>query len=1180
MFEKSLTDLIRGIRANKKNEQKYITVCLQEIRNEVKSNDIDIKAMAVAKLTYLQMLGYDMSWASFHIVEVMSSPKLLHKRTGYLAATQTFQQDTDVLMLTTNLIKKDLASSSPLEIGIAVGGLSHIVTPDLARDLCQDLVAMLNHSRPYIRKKVVLVLYKVFLRFPEALRLCFPRLREKLEDPDPSVVSATVSVVCELARKNPRNYLSLAPQLFKLLTTSSNNWMLIKIIKMFASLTPLEPRLVKKLLPPLTSLIQTTPAMSVLYECIHTVITGGFLEAAGESSHALAATCATKLRRFLEDPDQNLKYVGLLAMSRMLSTHPKLISEHKDIILECIDDDDFSIRLRALDLVVGMANRKSLIDIVKRLIAHLAPPENYGPESLHVASSVLDPVYRTDIINRIVFICSQNQYRNISNFDWYITVLVGLAHVSGVNVGETLTNQLMDVSVRVKSVRPFAVQQMSRLLSDEQFLKTAKKRDTNIEVLSAAAWICGEYCGYLDNVPSTLECLLTPFVVDLPVKVQSLYVHNIIKIYAFWVNELVDQWNFELQNEFVKVTEVMKEKMDMFTRTSDLEVQERAWNAKAIFGLILDVIVSRQTGEEPPLVLRGLPELFGLYELNPVAPKAQKKVPVPEGFDLDAWINEPLPDLVDDSESEHSFGSPSLDSEPIKKKKSRKAHHHSDDEEEKERRRAARQEALRNDPYYIPSGKGDTRQKQDKLLELDDEEVDSIPIVKLSLDEFDPKKSKKKKSGKSRRRAREPSPPPPVYAPEEMPEDAVDSAGSDQEGGKQKSKRESYSKTHGRRDIFEDDDSGLNAVDLSTPLGADERLPEAQAYLSPEELRRKEEVKARMERKERRAAQSQKKEIQKEKKSSKKTKSSDKPSKSKKEPKDKKGKKKKAKSPEEPQESNATEVPDMPAEELLKDERPEQVPVSLLDNDQLGVSYQIRLAEAKENEMPVLEVTLVARNKLAETLSEIKFSFIQSFDFELLSERRHPELPSVEDALTLTGEQEAQVVGYFSMRGDIRRGLTLRSDLSYDIQDSAALNQVNLEIPVYPSVFMVHDEIQMDPTRFAELLAEHGQEFDYRDTVNVVIPITSDVAIDQMLIKALGVVTTTTQLQVVEVVPGAASLYGKSVQNSQVAGLLKYDISVEDEAEKAATMIIDLKSTDDGLLEAFVEQLSSLDVTA
>lgn len=46
------------------------------------------------------------------------------------------------------------------------------------------------------------------------------------------VVAATVNVLCELARKNPPDYLPLAPQLFHLLTTSSNNWMLIKIIKL------------------------------------------------------------------------------------------------------------------------------------------------------------------------------------------------------------------------------------------------------------------------------------------------------------------------------------------------------------------------------------------------------------------------------------------------------------------------------------------------------------------------------------------------------------------------------------------------------------------------------------------------------------------------------------------------------------------------------------------------------------------------------------------------------------------------------------------------------------------------------------------------------------------------------------------------------------------------------------
>jgi len=56
--------------------------------------------------TKLDMLGYDMSWASFHVVEVMSSAKAHLKSVGYLAAIQTFTEDTDVLMLTTNLLKK------------------------------------------------------------------------------------------------------------------------------------------------------------------------------------------------------------------------------------------------------------------------------------------------------------------------------------------------------------------------------------------------------------------------------------------------------------------------------------------------------------------------------------------------------------------------------------------------------------------------------------------------------------------------------------------------------------------------------------------------------------------------------------------------------------------------------------------------------------------------------------------------------------------------------------------------------------------------------------------------------------------------------------------------------------------------------------------------------------------
>lgn len=64
--------------------------------------------------------------------------------------------------------------------------------------------------------------------------------------------------------------------------------------------------MIKKLQPPITELISTTPAISLLYECVHTCIIGGMLH--GASGHSLAKTCVTKLAAFLEDSDQNCAY--------------------------------------------------------------------------------------------------------------------------------------------------------------------------------------------------------------------------------------------------------------------------------------------------------------------------------------------------------------------------------------------------------------------------------------------------------------------------------------------------------------------------------------------------------------------------------------------------------------------------------------------------------------------------------------------------------------------------------------------------------------------------------------------------------------------------------------------------------------------------------------------------------
>jgi AP-3 complex subunit delta-1 len=53
MWERNLQDLIRGLRAHKNDESKFIASAIDDIRQEVKNKDMDLKAAAVLKLTYV-----------------------------------------------------------------------------------------------------------------------------------------------------------------------------------------------------------------------------------------------------------------------------------------------------------------------------------------------------------------------------------------------------------------------------------------------------------------------------------------------------------------------------------------------------------------------------------------------------------------------------------------------------------------------------------------------------------------------------------------------------------------------------------------------------------------------------------------------------------------------------------------------------------------------------------------------------------------------------------------------------------------------------------------------------------------------------------------------------------------------------------------------------------------------
>ncbi|GLI80476.1 AP-3 complex subunit delta [Penicillium ochrochloron] len=722
---------------------------------------MDKKATALLKLIYLEMFGYDMSWASFHVLEVMSSSKYLQKRVGYLGAVQSFRPDTEVLI-------------------------------------------------PVVRKKSIVCLYRLALVYPEALKLGWPKIQDRLMDDqeDSSVTTAAINVVCELGWRRPHDFLPLAPRFFELLVDSGNNWMAIKIIKLFATLTPLEPRLTRKLLRPLVTIIQTTSAMSLLYECINGIIQGGILD--GEDNlqerDDVATLCVGKLRGMIViDSDPNLKYVALLALNRIVTTHPTLVSMQQDVIMDCLDDPDISIRLQALELAAGMVTSETLQVVVERLLNQLRlatlssangleletvpsthpdleePEGSRSPEPSAHTAVALPNDYRSEVVHRILDICSQNNYSEVVDFEWYVSILVQLIRLLPPTEVDEYWNQtpgqdaaanfksstafrigseIRNIAVRVRGVRLEATRAAeSLLLIDNRSNFFPAGSNVGSDVLGPISWVAGEYANDLSSPSRTLQSLIDLSNVTLPPRTLQLFLQAIPKVFVRVNRDLGpgDSWKTETSLLLARVVEFL----EALAAHPDLDVQERAIEFLEVLRLSAEAL-RFDAQEMPSLLASVLPSLFTGLELNPVAFSAQKKVVLPPTLQLDVAFNDDLQSLfhtLDGSQFEtNQRGSlqdfyfvPDLALSPTKALPAiASIEMHPDSSYQNvlpgatespgatERRKLERRERYKDDPFYIAPLSGTSTPPFANDSNAGTLDIDSIPIVDLKLDSSQP----------------------------------------------------------------------------------------------------------------------------------------------------------------------------------------------------------------------------------------------------------------------------------------------------------------------------------------------------------------------------------------------------------------------------------------------------------
>jgi AP-3 complex subunit delta len=228
--------------------------------------------------------------------------------------------------------------------------------------------------------------------------------------------------------------------------------------------------------------------------------------------------------------------------------------------------------------------------------------------------------------------------------------------------------------------------------------------------------------------------------------------------------------------------------------------------------------------------------------------------------------------------------------------------------------------------------------------------------------------------------------------------------------------------------------------------------------------------------------------------------------------------------------------------------------------------YGIKLLTQQEGDIPSIEVKYVITNKSStSTLANIQLTPQESVDFEC------DDSDDVTSIGSLTPHASAETKYRFNVKSAPQQSLAMAFQLQYDAE-STQEETFNIEVTV--ATFML-ENAQLDPSGFANMLASRGHEFGHRSSATVILPIPNDKPVEEVLMQGLEMISRTTRLHVVEMVPGAASLYGKSVQGIEVAGLLKYSITGEEEDQSAA-MRLEIKCTDGDFADALATKVSNM----
>lgn len=206
---------------------------------------------------------------------------------------------------------------------------------------------------------------------------------------------------------------------------------------------------------------------SILYECVNTIM--GI-----DSEAGLRVLAINTLAKFLAHRDNNIRYVALNTLCTVVNIDMEAVQRHRNTVVDCLKDNDISIRRRALELVYSLVNSSNVRVLVRELINFL---------------QIADIEFRPDLTARLCLVAEK--YAPTPR--WHIDTILRVMSIAGDYVPEATSNTLLALIAQTTEIQSYAVQKMYLALTTDITQQT---------LVRAAVWCIGEFGDLLTSSAS------------------------------------------------------------------------------------------------------------------------------------------------------------------------------------------------------------------------------------------------------------------------------------------------------------------------------------------------------------------------------------------------------------------------------------------------------------------------------------------------------------------------------------------------------------------------------------------------------------------------------------------------------------------------------------------------------